>query len=80
MTVLVFRVINELQCVSAFAFSDLLQQLDLLWSFVTSAICFCKVLLVNEFDRNFAASCLMLRQNHLAKSTLTKYLKHTVVL
>ena len=75
MTVSVFRVIDEPQGVSAFAFSDLLQQLDLLWIFVTSAVCLSKVLLVNEFDCNFASSFLMLRQNHLAKGTFAEHFK-----
>ena len=78
MTVSVFRVIDEPQGVSAFAFSDLLQQLDLLWSFVTSAVCLCKVLLLNEFDCNFAASFLMLRQNHLAKATFPEHFELNV--
>ena len=79
MTVLVFRVIDELQGVSAFAFSDFLQQLYLLWSFVTGAIRSRKVLLVNEFDCNFAARCLLLRQNHLAKATFAEQLKWNVL-
>ena len=59
--VLVFGVVDKPQGVPAFAFSDLLQQLDFLWSFPTLTVDLCKVLLVNELDSNFDTSCLMPR-------------------
>ena len=57
--VLVLRVVDKPQGVSAFGFSDLLQQLDFLWSFTTLTVHFCEVLFVNELDSNFDTSCLM---------------------
>ena len=59
--VLVLRVVDKPQGVSAFVFSDLLQQLDFLWSFTTLAVDLCKVLLVNQLDSNFDTSCLVPR-------------------
>ena len=61
MTVLIFGAVDKPQGVPAFAFSDLLQQLDFLWSFPTLTVDLCKVLLVNELDSNFDTSCLMPR-------------------
>ena len=37
------------------------------------------MLLVNEFDCNFDASCLMLRQNHLAKAAFADYFQLCVL-
>ena len=59
--VLVLRVVDKPQGVSAFVFSDLLQQLDFLSSFTTLAVHLCKVLLVNQLDSNFDTSCLVPR-------------------
>ena len=72
MIVLIFGVVNELQGASAFAGGDLFQQFDFLWRLTTRCKRFFKVLFVNEFDRYFELSCLVLGQDHFAEATLTK--------
>jgi len=79
LTVTIFRVVDEMQGVSAFAFSDLLQQLDFLWRLIALTVYLCKVLLVNEFECNFVVSCLILRQNHLAKTAFAERLERHVL-
>ena len=59
--VLVPRVVDKSQGVSAFVFSGLLKHLDFLCGFTTLAIDFCKVLLVNQLDSNFDTSFLVTR-------------------
>ena len=72
MAVLVLGVVDELQGVSAFTCSDLLQQLDLLGGFFTHFVSLNKVFLVDEFDSDSLMCCLVLRQNYLAKATFAQ--------
>ena len=64
--VFIFGEVDKPQGVSAFAFSDLLQQLDFLWSFVTLTVHLCEVLFINELGSNFETSCLMPCQDDIA--------------
>ena len=59
--VFVLGVVDKPQGVSAFAFCDLLQQLDFLRSFPTIIIHLYEALLVNELDSNFDTSFLVPR-------------------
>ena len=60
-TVLVLRAVDKPQGISAFVFSDLLQQLDFLWSFTTLTVHLFEIMFVNQLDGNFVTSCLVLR-------------------